>query len=64
MQRIFNDASRVTEEALDGIILCHSDLLAKTENPRVVRYKWSAKERSPRHSFEFQLAGYMHKAGL
>ena len=38
MQRILNDPSRVTEEALEGIILCHSDLLAKTENPRVVRY--------------------------
>src|SRR4029453_15332770 len=38
MQRIFNDPSRVTEEALEGIILCRSDLLAKTENPRVVRY--------------------------
>jgi phosphoenolpyruvate---glycerone phosphotransferase subunit DhaK len=38
MQRILNDPSRVTEEALEGIVLCHSDLLAKTENPRVVRY--------------------------
>ena len=38
MQRILNDPSRVTEEALEGIIQCHSDLLAKTENPRVVRY--------------------------
>ena len=38
MQRIFNDASRVTEDALEGIISCHPDLLAKTENPRVVRY--------------------------
>jgi dihydroxyacetone kinase-like protein len=38
MQRILNDTSRVTEEALEGIIACHSDLLAKTENPRVVRY--------------------------
>ncbi|MGA7901024.1 MAG: dihydroxyacetone kinase subunit DhaK [Terrimicrobiaceae bacterium] len=38
MQRILNDASRVTEEALEGIVSCHSGLLAKTENPRVVRY--------------------------
>ncbi|HEY5814292.1 MAG TPA: dihydroxyacetone kinase subunit DhaK [Terrimicrobiaceae bacterium] len=38
MQRIFNDPSQVTEDALEGIVLCHSDLLAKTENPRVVRY--------------------------
>lgn len=38
MQRILNDPSRVTKEALEGIILGHSDLLAKTENPRVVRY--------------------------
>ena len=38
MQRIFNDPSRVTEEALEGILLGHPDLLAKTENPRVVRY--------------------------
>ncbi len=38
MQRILNDPSRVTEDALEGIIQCHSDLLAKTDNPRVVRY--------------------------
>jgi dihydroxyacetone kinase-like protein len=38
MQRIFNDPSRVTEDALEGILLGHPDLLAKTENPRVVRY--------------------------
>jgi dihydroxyacetone kinase-like protein len=38
MQRIINDPSRVTEDALEGIILSHSDLLAKTDNPRVVRY--------------------------
>jgi dihydroxyacetone kinase len=28
----------VTEEALEGIVACHSDLLAKTENQRVVKY--------------------------
>jgi dihydroxyacetone kinase-like protein len=39
MQRIINDANQVVEEMLQGFVACHSDLVAATANPRVLKYK-------------------------
>jgi len=39
MQRIINDPNLVVEEMLQGFVTCHSDLVAPTKNPRVVKYK-------------------------
>ncbi len=37
MQRIINDPDFVVEDMLKGFTKCHSDLLTKTDNPRVLR---------------------------
>lgn len=37
MRRIINDPDQVVEEALKGYVAAHPDLLAVTENPRVLR---------------------------
>ena len=39
MQRIINDPNQVVEEMLQGFVKCHTDLVAATGNPRVLKYK-------------------------
>jgi phosphoenolpyruvate---glycerone phosphotransferase subunit DhaK len=39
MQRIINDPENVVEDMLEGFIKNHTDLVEKTENPRVLKYK-------------------------
>jgi phosphoenolpyruvate---glycerone phosphotransferase subunit DhaK len=39
MQRIINDPENVVEDMLEGFIKNHIDLVEKTENPRVLKYK-------------------------
>lgn len=39
MQRIINDPNQVVEEMLQGFAKCHADLVASTDNPRVLKYK-------------------------
>lgn len=39
MQRIINNADEVVEEMLKGFVLAHSDIVVKTENPRVLKYR-------------------------
>ena len=37
MQRIFNDPDNIVDEMLKGFLKTHSDIVVKTDNPRVVR---------------------------
>lgn len=39
MQKIINDPSNVVDEMLQGFITAHADLVATTENERVLKYK-------------------------
>lgn len=39
MQRIINDPNLVVEDMLKGFVKSHSDLVAPTKNPRVLKYK-------------------------
>ena len=39
MQKFINDPSLVVDEMLEGFLKAHSDLVAHTENDRVLRYK-------------------------
>ncbi|MBD3306073.1 hypothetical protein GF339_06775, partial [candidate division KSB3 bacterium] len=39
MQRIINDPNNVVNDMLKGFEKTHADLVAPTENPRVLRYK-------------------------
>lgn len=39
MQRIINQPENVVEDMLEGFVKCHADLVVKTENPRVIKYK-------------------------
>ncbi len=39
MQRIVNDVDYVVEDYLKGFVLAHKDIVANTENPRVLKYK-------------------------
>lgn len=39
MQRIINSPDHVVEDMLDGFIIAHNDLISKTSNPRVLKYK-------------------------
>ena len=38
MQRIINDPTQVVEDMLNGYVKCHTDLVAATDNPRVLKY--------------------------
>jgi phosphoenolpyruvate---glycerone phosphotransferase subunit DhaK len=38
MQRIIDDPTRVVEDMLQGFVRAHPDLVAETDNPRVLRY--------------------------
>ncbi len=38
MQKIINDPSFVVDEMLGGLVKAHKDLVAKTENERVIKY--------------------------
>ena len=38
MQRIINDPTQVVEDMLIGYVKCHTDLVAATDNPRVLKY--------------------------
>jgi dihydroxyacetone kinase-like protein len=38
MQRIINDPNRVVDDMLKGFVQAHADLVAPTDNPRVLRY--------------------------
>lgn len=39
MQRIINEPDQVVEDMLKGFVKAHPDLIAPTENPRVLKYK-------------------------
>ncbi len=39
MQKIFNSPSAVVDDMLEGFVQAHSDLIAKTDNPRVLKCK-------------------------
>lgn len=39
MQRIINDPDHVVEDMLEGFIIAHNDLISKTLNSRVLKYK-------------------------
>lgn len=39
MQRIINNADHVVEDMLEGFITAHEDLVSRTQNPRVLKYK-------------------------
>ena len=38
MQRIINDPNLVVEDMLQGFLKSHKDLVAPTDNPRVLKY--------------------------
>lgn len=37
MQRILNDPDNIVDEMLDGFVKTHKDIVARTQNPRVIR---------------------------
>jgi dihydroxyacetone kinase-like protein len=39
MNRIINDADLVVEDAVRGYLKAHGDLVAPTDNPRVIRHR-------------------------
>ncbi len=39
MQRLINDPNLVVDDMLKGFVLAHPDLIATTDNPRVLKYK-------------------------
>lgn len=39
MQRIINDPDLVVEQMLEGFVKTHADIVKKTSNPRVIKYK-------------------------
>jgi len=39
MQKIINHAGEVVDEMMEGFVKAHPDLIAKTDNPRVLKYK-------------------------
>jgi dihydroxyacetone kinase-like protein len=39
MQKIINKANTVVDEMIEGFVKAHPDLIAKTSNPRVLKYK-------------------------
>ena len=39
MQKIINDPSLVVDEMLQGFVKAHSDLIANTENDRVLKFR-------------------------
>jgi phosphoenolpyruvate---glycerone phosphotransferase subunit DhaK len=39
MQKIINKANEVVDEMIEGFVKAHPDLIAKTGNPRVLKYK-------------------------
>ena len=39
MQKIINDANEVVDDMLAGYLLAHGDLVQKTENPHVLKYR-------------------------
>ena len=41
MQRILNNPDNVVNEMVEGFISAHSDIVASTDNPRVIRYRKS-----------------------
>lgn len=45
MQRILNDPDNIVDEMLKGFLKTHSDVVAKTDNPRVVKYKEDVRDR-------------------
>jgi len=45
MQRIINDPDNIVDEMLDGFISCYTDLVARTNNKRVVRSVYSTEGR-------------------
>jgi dihydroxyacetone kinase-like protein len=42
MQRVINDPNLVVDEMLEGYVKCHSDLVSRTGNPRVLRSIYAA----------------------
>ena len=45
MQRILNNPDQIVDEMLEGFLKTHSELVEKTENPRVIRTKFPVKDR-------------------
>ncbi|MEM1484169.1 dihydroxyacetone kinase subunit DhaK [Oscillospiraceae bacterium PP1C4] len=45
MQRILNDPDNIVDEMLKGFLKTHSDIVVKTENPRVIKYVNSPSDR-------------------
>lgn len=45
MQRIMNNPDFIVDEMVDGFVKAHKDLVEKTENPRVVKSKYSTQGR-------------------
>jgi len=41
MQRIINDPNLVVEDMLQGFVKAHNNIISKTENPKVLKYKES-----------------------
>ena len=39
MQKFINDPSGVVDEMLEAYVIAHADLVANTENERVIKYK-------------------------
>jgi len=39
VQRILNDPNEVVDDMLKGFLRAHRDIVAPTDNPRVVRYR-------------------------
>ncbi len=39
MQRMFNDPNRVVEDMLKGFVKTHCDIVAETDDPKVLKYK-------------------------
>ncbi|MDR0362215.1 MAG: dihydroxyacetone kinase subunit DhaK [Planctomycetota bacterium] len=45
MQRFFNDPSKVVDEMVEGFLKCHTNIVEKTGNPRVVKSVFPTKGR-------------------
>ena len=47
MNRVINNPEEVVEDAVAGLLAAHPDLLAVTDNPRVIRAVHAGKKRIP-----------------
>ena len=49
MNRVINNPEEVVEDAVKGLLAAHPDLLAATDNTRVIRAVHAPKARQGRH---------------